>query len=114
MWKESDPVKFKSIYFCRKTIHYFFTKLLCIYMYSKVVKELSVCPKNSFSNPNIITTRFCNTPLIFQTINSGRSSCISLKYQRFTHSRCKDLRIRIVMESLSQTQNFKFYIFEIY
>ena len=33
-------------------------------------------------------------PLIFQTINSGRSSSLSLKYQRFTPSGCKDIGVR--------------------
>ena len=33
-------------------------------------------------------------PLIFQTINSGRSNSLSLKYQRFTPLGYKDLGVR--------------------
>ena len=55
-------------------------------------KELSLCHKLWFYNPYIFSTQSCK-PLIFQTINSVRSINLSLKYQRFTPSGCKDIRI---------------------
>ena len=56
-------------------------------------KELSFCNKLWFSNPYIFPTR-CFSPLIFQTMNSIRSNILTLKYQRFTSSDWKDIRIR--------------------
>ena len=53
-------------------------------------KELSFCHKLWFSNFNIVATQ-CGRPLIFQTMNSVRSNNVSLKYQRFTSSGCKDI-----------------------
>ena len=55
------------------------------------IKELSFCHKLRFSNSNNLATRF---PFIFQTINSGRSNSLSLKYQRLTPSGCKDIGVR--------------------
>ena len=55
-----------------------------------LLKELSFCLKLRFSNSYNLGTRF-PTPLIFQTFNSGRSKSLSLKYQRFTPSGCKDI-----------------------
>ena len=40
-----------------------------------------------------IFTSLCRKPLIFQTMNSDRSSNLSLKYHRFSSSGCKDIRI---------------------
>ena len=40
----------------------------------------------------------CHRPKIFQTMNSMRSNNISLKYQRFTTSGCKDLGIRKISD----------------
>ena len=51
------------------------------------------CHKLRFYNSYNLATRF-SRPLIFQTINSGRSNSLSLKYQRFTPSGCKDIGIR--------------------
>ena len=56
-------------------------------------KELSLRYKLRFSNPYIFVAQ-CRRPLIFQTINSGRSNNQSLKYQRFTPTSCKDIGIR--------------------
>ena len=49
------------------------------------LKELSFCHKLRFSNSYNLATRFPR-PLIFPTINSGRSNSLSLKYQRCTPS----------------------------
>ena len=53
-------------------------------------KELSFCHKLRFSNYYNLATRFPR-PMIFQTINSGRSNSLNLKYQKFTPSVCKDI-----------------------
>ena len=50
-------------------------------------KDLSLCRKLRFSNPYIFATQ-CRIPYIFQTMNSGRSDNLSLKYQRFAPSSC--------------------------
>ena len=57
------------------------------------LKELSFCHKLRFSNSYNLATRFPR-PLIFQTITSGRSNSLSLKYQRFTALGCKDIGVR--------------------
>ena len=49
-----------------------------------------------------IATRCCR-PLIFQTINSVRSKSLSLKYQRFTPSCCKNIEMR-TFEFVAKTQ----------
>ena len=49
-----------------------------------------------------LTIRFPR-PLIFQTINSIRSNSLSLKYQRFTPSGCKDKGVR-KYEFVAKTQ----------
>ncbi len=65
-----------------------------IYLNRKIrQKELNFCHKLRFSNSNNLATRFPR-PFIFQTINSGRSNSLSLKYQRFTPSGCKDRGVR--------------------
>ena len=56
-------------------------------------KELSFCHKLRCSNPFNLAARFPR-PLMFQTINSGRSNSLSLKYQRFTPIGCKDIGVR--------------------
>ena len=73
-------------------------------------KELSFCHKLWFSNPVIFATRYCRS-LIFQTMNCASYS-LSLKYQWFTPSGCKDIRIRI-FEFVTKTQFlFLFYILQ--
>ena len=56
-------------------------------------KKLSFCHILGFFNSNISET-LCGRTLIFQTINSVRSSILSLKYQRFAPSGCNDIGIR--------------------
>ena len=53
---------------------------------------MSFCHKIQFSKPYISATQ-CRRPLKFQTMNSVRSNCISMKYQRFTLSGCEDIDI---------------------
>ena len=57
------------------------------------LKVLSLCHKLWFSNLFIFATHYCRT-YIFQTMNSVRSINLSLKYQRFRPSGCKDTDIR--------------------
>ena len=54
-------------------------------------KELSFC--HNLSNLYIFATK-CRRPFIFETMNYVRPNNISLKYQRFTSSDCKDIGIR--------------------
>ena len=56
-------------------------------------KGTEFCHKLLFPNLYICATRCC-IPLIFQTMNSVRSKCLSLKYNMFTPSGCKDIGIR--------------------
>ena len=77
----------------------FFLKSHFIY---NLLKELSFCHKLWFSNSDNLTTRFPR-PLIFQTINSVRLNSLSLKYQRFTPSRCLDIGVR-KCEFVAKTQ----------
>ena len=49
--------------------------------------------KLCLANPYIFATRFCR-PLVLQTMISVRSHNLSLKYQRFTFSCCKDIGLR--------------------
>ena len=65
-------------------------------------KELSICHKLWFSKFNIIATQW-RKPLIFQTMNAVRSNNVSLKYQRFTSSDCKDIIITKI-EFVAKTQ----------
>ena len=58
-------------------------------IYSNPVKELSLCHKIKYSCSYILATQ-CRRPLIFQTINSVRSNNLSLKYQRFTPTGCRE------------------------
>ena len=46
-----------------------------------------------FSIPFILATQ-CRRPLIFQTLHYARPKNLSLRYQRFTPSDCKDIGIR--------------------
>jgi len=60
-----------------------------------------------------LATRFPR-PLIFQNINSGRSKSLSLKYQRFTPSGCKDIGVRkckfvAKTQFLSENENTKIF-----
>ena len=56
-------------------------------------KELTLCHKLWFSNPNIFGTQ-CRKPLIFQTYIFWSNKSQSLKFQRFTTLESKDIRIR--------------------
>ena len=56
---------------------------------NKKRKKLSFCHTLWFYNFNIVATSF-RRPLIFQTMNAIRSNNVSMKYQRFTSSGCKD------------------------
>ena len=67
-----------------------------------MVKELSFCHKLWFSNFNIVATQFRRL-LVFQTMKAIRSNNVSLKYQRFTSSGCKE--IRLIKVSLWQKLN---------
>ena len=53
------------------------------------IKELESL-QQTLCNLFIFATR-CRRPLIFQIINSVRSKSLSLKYQRFATSSCKDV-----------------------
>ena len=66
------------------------------------LKELSLCHKLKFSNPNNFATQ-CRRPKIFQTMNFVRSNNVSLKYKRPTPSDCKDIGIR-KFEFVAKTQ----------
>ena len=78
-------------------IHIFIIIIIIIIVvsitYCLCLKELSFCHKLRFSNSYNLVTHFPK-PLIFKTINSGRPNSLSLKYQRFTPSGCKDIGIR--------------------
>ena len=56
-------------------------------------KELSFCHKFKYSYPYILATQ-CHRPQIFQTISSVRSNNLSLKFQRFTPTGCRDIEMR--------------------
>ena len=77
---------------------------------------MSHCHKLRFFNTCIFATQ-CRRPQIFQTMNYVRSNNLSLKYQRFTPSGCKDTGIgkfEFVAKTqfLSRKYDFKFfYIF---
>ena len=57
------------------------------------IKELSLLPKSRFFNPYFFATH-CRVPQTFQTLNSGRSNRLNLKYQSFTPSVCKERGIK--------------------
>jgi len=63
---------------------------------------LSLCHKLGFLNPNFIKTK-CRRPYIFQTMNSGGSNNVSLKYERYASSGCCDFGI-IKLEFVTETQ----------
>ena len=56
-------------------------------------KELTLCHKLWFYNPNISGTQ-CRKPLIFQTYIFWSNKSHSLKFQRFTTLESKDIGIR--------------------
>ena len=58
-----------------------------------VAKELTLCFKLWFSNPNIFGTQ-CRKPLIFQTYIFWSNKSHSLKFQRFMTLESKDIGIR--------------------
>ena len=65
-----------------------------VFLFMKTfLKELSFCHKLKYSYPYILATQ-CRRPYIFQTINSVRSNNLSLKYQRFISTGCRDIEIR--------------------
>ena len=61
----------------------FCTKIGC-------TKELSFYHKLKYSYPYILATQ-CRRPLIFQIIISVRSNNLSLKYQRYIPTGCRDV-----------------------
>ena len=73
-----------------------------IQRYKSSWKELSLCLKFWFSNPNIFGFQR-RKPLIFQTMTFVRSNNISLKYQKFTTLGSKDIEIRKT-EFVAKTQ----------
>ena len=54
------------------------------------LNELSLCFKIWFSDPKVLATQ-CHKFWILQAKNSVRSNNLSLKYQRFSTSVCKDI-----------------------
>ena len=72
----------------------------------KICEETKMVQRNwvfaTESNFNIIATQ-CRRPLMFQTMKAVRSNNVSLKYQRFTSSGCKDIRIPNI-EFVAKTQ----------
>ena len=58
----------------------------------QVSQKLRFCHKLWFSNPYIFPIQ-CGRPLIFQSMNYVRSNNLSLKYQMFTPTGCKDIEI---------------------
>ena len=65
-------------------------------------KELSLCHKLHYSNPNIFRTRCCK-PLLFQTQTIWSHRFNSLKYLKFTTFGSKDIVIR-KSEFVAKTQ----------
>ena len=59
-------------------------------------------PQTLTVSPYILATQ-CRRPLIFQTMNSVRLNSLSLKYNWFTPSGCKDIEIR-TFEFVANTQ----------
>ena len=57
-----------------------------------------------FSNPYIFATQ-CRRSYVFQTINSLRLNNLSLKYQMFMPSGCKDIQIK-KFEFVTKTEFF--------
>ena len=66
--------------------HNFWNLLIYVKNLSQFTKELSLCHKLWFSNPYIFATQ-CRKYFCWE-------NNLSLKYLRFTQSRCKDLGIR--------------------
>ena len=77
-----------------------FTGTPCKYNFHLLRKKLSLCHKFRFSNPYICAIK-CSRSWIFQTMKSVRSNNLSLKYQTFTPSGCKDIRIRVCVKTKS-------------
>ena len=55
-------------------------------------KIIEFLPQTVVLNPHIFGTHW-RRPEIFQTMNSVRSNALSFKYQRFTQSGVKDIKI---------------------
>ena len=89
------PIFYFKIKWCSIYQHFLFDK-------TTKTKELSLYHKLRFSSPLIFSTLY-RRPYIFQTINSVRSNYLSLKYQRYTPSVCKEVGIR-KFEFVAKTQ----------
>ena len=89
-WRKFFILKIKNEFF---SIFSFSCSIRLEIKFTNLWKELSFCNKLTFSKPYIFATWWCK-PLIFQTINSGRSNSLNLKYQKFTPSVCKDIWVR--------------------
>ena len=76
-------------------------EIIYFFSWRKIMKELILCHKLWFSNPNIFAIE-CSRPYIFQPINSVRSN--RLKYQRFTQI--------LRLENLSLWQRFNSFLNE--
>ena len=72
------------------------------YKFDFITKEVSFCHKLKYSYPYILATQ-CRRPKIFQTVNSVRSNSLSLKYQRFMLTGCRDKEIK-KFEVVAKTQ----------
>ena len=75
-------------------------------------KELTLCHKLWFSNPNICGTR-CRKPWIFQTYIFWSNKSHSLKFQRFKKLESKDIGIR-KSEFVANSQILYTNIYELY
>ena len=95
VWLFSLKFLFQSLKFFNFDRYHLYIHIFAFHWSTKkkLQKELSFCHKLRFSYSYNLATCFPR-PLIFQTINSGRSSSLSLKYQRFTPSGCKDIGVR--------------------
>ena len=80
--------KSSSLY-CFNRLPLYFT----CYLLNSIIKELSLCHELRFSY-NCIFATVCWRPQIFQTMNSVGSNNLSLNYQWFSPSGCKDKGIR--------------------
>ena len=61
------------------------------------------CEETKMVQRNWIIATQCRRPLMFQTMKDVRSNNVILKYQRFTSSGCKDIRIPNI-EFVAKTQ----------
>ena len=109
--QESNPsLKYFLVIFI--SLNYKNEKILNFFQGSTIFLE--VLQKNwvfdtssDFFNSYIFATQ-CRRPLIYQTMNNFRSIRLSLKYQRFTPSGCKDIGIRVCDKNSVNLQNLGF------